>query len=160
MEIKTVAIENPNNLNLILGHTHFIKSVEDIYETMMNAVPMPKFGLAFCEASEKCLVRYTGTDETLIELAQKNAYTLSAGHSFILFMKDLFPINVLNAIKNVPEVCRIFCATANPVEVIIAETNQGRGILGVIDGFSSKGIETEADITYRKDLLRKFGYKQ
>jgi len=160
MEIKVVAIENPDSLNLILGHTHFIKSVEDIYEAMVNAVPMPKFGLAFCEASEKCLVRYTGTDDALIGLAQKNALALSAGHSFILFMRDIFPINVLNAIKGVPEVCRIYCATANPVEVIIAETDQGRGILGVVDGFSSKGIETEADIGARRELLRKFGYKQ
>jgi len=160
MEVKVVAIENPDGLNLVLGHTHFIKSVEDIYEAMVNAVPMPKFGLAFCEASEKCLVRHTGTDDALIELAKKNAYALSAGHSFILFMKDIFPINVLNALKGVPEVCRIFCATANPVEVIIAQTDQGRGILGVVDGFSSKGIETEADIGARKELLRKFGYKQ
>ncbi len=160
MEIKTVPLENPDNLNLILGHTHFIKSVEDIYEAMVNAVPMPKFGLGFCEASEKCLVRHTGTDKELVALAKKNAYALSAGHSFILFMKDLFPINVLNAIKNVPEVCRIFCATANPVEVIIAETDQGRGILGVIDGFSSQGVETGTDIADRKELLRKFGYKQ
>lgn len=160
MEIKTVKIENPNAFNMILGHTHFIKTVEDIYEAMVNAVPMAKFGLAFCEASQDCLVRYTGTDETLIELAQKNAYGLSAGHTFILFMKDMFPINVLNAIKNVPEVCRVFCATANPVEVILAETELGRGILGVIDGFASKGIETEDHIRERKDLLRQFGYKQ
>lgn len=160
MELKTVKIENPNSLNLILGHSHFIKSVEDIYEAMVNAVPMPKFGLAFCEASDKCLIRHTGTDEELIELAKKNGRSLAAGHSFILFMKDIFPINVLNAIKNVPEVCRIFCATANPVEVIIAETQQGRGILGVIDGYSSKGIESQTDINSRKDLLRKFGYKQ
>jgi len=160
MEIKTVKIENPDGLNMILGHTHFIKSVEDIYEVMLNATPMPKFGLAFCEASEKCLVRYTGTEDGLVELAKKNALALSAGHTFILFMQDMFPINVLPAIKNVPEVCRIFCATANPVEVIVAETDQGRGILGVIDGFSSKGIETEEDIADRKQLLRSFGYKQ
>ena len=160
MEIKTVKIENPDELNMILGHTHFIKTVEDIYEAMVNAVPMAKFGLAFCEASQECLVRYDGTDEALIELAQKNAYHLSAGHSFILFMRDLFPINVLNAIKNVPEVCRIFCATANPVEVIIVETDLGRGILGVIDGFASKGIETAENIKERKELLRKIGYKQ
>lgn len=160
MELKTVAIENPEHLNMILGHTHFIKSVEDIHEVMVNAIPMPKFGLAFCEASEKCLVRYSGTEDELVELARKNAYALSAGHSFILFMRDMFPINVLPAIKNVPEVCRIFCATANPVEVIIAETEQGRGILGVIDGFSAKGIETEDDIIARKELLRTFGYKQ
>jgi uncharacterized protein len=160
MEITTVKIENPNEFNMILGHTHFIKTVEDIYEVMVNAVPMAKFGLAFCEASQECLVRYTGTDETLVELAKKNAYQLSAGHTFILFMKDMFPINVLNAIKNVPEVCRVFCATANPVEVIVAETDLGRGILGVIDGFASKGIETEEHIQERKDLLRQFGYKQ
>ena len=160
MDIKTVKIEKPDGLNMILGHSHFIKTVEDIYEAMVNAVPMAKFGLAFCEASESCLVRYAGTDDELIELAKKNAYNLSAGHSFIVFMKDLFPVNVLNSIKNVTEVCRIFCATANPVEVIIAETELGRGILGVIDGFSSKGIETEDDIRARKELLRQIGYKQ
>jgi adenosine/AMP kinase len=160
MNIKTVKIEKPDGLNIILGHSHFIKTVEDIYEAMVNAVPMAKFGLAFCEASESCLVRYAGTDNELIELAKKNAYNLSAGHSFIIFMKDLFPVNVLNSIKNVTEVCRIFCATANPVEVIIAETELGRGILGVIDGFSSKGIETEDDIRARKELLRQIGYKQ
>ncbi len=160
MEIITVAIEKPEELNLILGQSHFIKTVEDIYETMVNAVPGAKFGLAFCEASGPCLIRYTGTDNELVELARKNAYNLSAGHSFVLLMKDVFPINVLNGIKNVPEVCRIFCATANPVEVLLAETAQGRGILGVIDGFASKGIETEEDIRARKELLRKFGYKQ
>ena len=160
MDIKTVKIEKPDGLNMILGHSHFIKTVEDIYEAMVNAVPMAKFGLAFCEASESCLVRYAGTDDELIEMAKKNAYNISAGHSFIVFMKDLFPVNVLNSIKNVTEVCRIFCATANPVEVIIAETELGRGILGVIDGFSSKGIETEDDIRTRKELLRQIGYKQ
>ena len=160
MDITTVKIEKPDGLNMILGHSHFIKTVEDIYEAMVNAVPMAKFGLAFCEASESCLVRYAGTDDELIELAKKNAYNLSAGHSFIVFMKDLFPVNVLNSIKNVTEVCRIFCATANPVEVIIAETELGRGILGVIDGFSSKGMETEDDIRARKELLRQIGYKQ
>ncbi len=160
MEIKTVNIENPDELNMILGHAHFIKTVEDIYEVMVTGIPMAKFGLAFCEASQDCLVRYAGTDDTLIDLAKKNAYALSAGHSFILFMKDAFPINVLNAIKNVPEVCRIFCATANPIEVILAETDQGRGILGVIDGFKSKGIESEEDIAKRKGFLRAIGYKQ
>ena len=160
MDITTVKIEKPDGLNMILGHSHFIKTVEDIYEAMVNAVPMAKFGLAFCEASESCLVRYAGTDDELIELAKKNAYNLSAGHSFIVLMKDLFPVNVLNSIKNVTEVCRIFCATANPVEVIIAETELGRGILGVIDGFSSKGMETEDDIRARKELLRQIGYKQ
>jgi adenosine/AMP kinase len=160
MEIKIVKLENPQELNLILGQSHFIKTVEDIYEAMVNTVPMAKFGVAFCEASDKCLVRHTGTDEELVELARKNAFNLAAGHSFIVFMKDMFPVNVLNAIRNVPEVCRIFCATANPVEVIVAETELGRGILGVIDGFKSAGIETDDDISARKDLLRKIGYKQ
>ena len=160
MNLTTLKIENPDDLNMILGHSHFIKTVEDIYEAMTNGIPGAKFGLAFCEASQECLVRYAGTDNALIDLAKKNAYALSAGHSFILFMKDAFPVNVLNAIKNVPEVCRIFCATANPVEVIIAETDQGRGIMGVIDGFASKGIETEEDIKKRKELLRMIGYKQ
>ncbi|MEE9496357.1 MAG: adenosine-specific kinase [Desulfobacterales bacterium] len=160
MEIKTVTIENPDGLNMILGQSHFIKTVEDIYEIMVTTVPMAKFALAFCEASDKCLVRHAGTDDELLELAKKNAFNLSAGHSFIIFMKDMFPINVLNAIKSVPEVCRIFCATANPVEVIVAETDLGRGILGVIDGFKSKEIENEEDIRIRKDFLRKIGYKQ
>lgn len=159
MEITTVRIENPDELNMILGQSHFIKTVEDIYETMVTTVPMAKFGLAFCEASDKCLVRHAGTDDELLELAKKNAFTLSAGHCFIMFMKDLFPINVLNAIKNVPEVCRIFCATANPVEVIVAETDLGRGILGVIDGFKSKDIEDEKEIRIRQDFLRTIGYK-
>ena len=160
MEIKTVKIENPSSLNMILGQSHFIKTVEDIYEAIVNTVPMAKFGLAFCEASDLCLVRHTGTDGEMRELAKKNAFALSAGHSFIIFMKDMYPVNVLNAIKNVPEVCRIFCATANPVEIILAETDQGRGILGVIDGYASKGIETEDDIKARKNLLRQIGYKQ
>ncbi len=160
MDIKTVKVENPDDLNLILGQSHFIKTVEDIHEAMVNTVPGAKFGVAFCEASDKCLVRHSGTDEELVELARKNAFNLSAGHSFIVFMKDMFPVNVLTAIRNVPEVCRIFCATANPVEVVIGETELGRGILGVIDGFASKGIETEDDIQDRKVLLRTIGYKQ
>lgn len=160
MEIKMVKIENPGSLNMILGQSHFIKTVEDIYEAIISTVPMAKFGLAFCEASDKCLVRHTGTDDEVLELAKKNAFALAAGHSFIIFMKGMYPVNVLNAIKNVPEVCRIFCATANPVDVVIAESDQGRGILGVIDGFASKGIESEQDIRARKDLLRKIGYKQ
>jgi len=160
MEIQAVRIEKTEELNMILGHSHFIKTVEDIHEAIVNTVPNAKFGLAFCEASGPCLVRYSGTDVDLIELAKKNAYNLSAGHCFILFMKDMFPINVLNAIKSVPEVCRIFCATANPVEVIVAETDLGRGILGVIDGFKSKGIENEEEVRIRKDFLRKIGYKQ
>jgi hypothetical protein len=155
-----VKIENPGSLNMILGQSHFIKTVEDIYEAIISTVPMAKFGLAFCEASDKCLVRHTGTDDEVLELAKKNAFALAAGHSFIIFMKGMYPVNVLNAIKNVPEVCRIFCATANPVDVVIAESDQGRGILGVIDGFASKGIESEQDIRARKDLLRKIGYKQ
>ena len=160
MEIKAVKIEKPEELNLILGHSHFIKTVEDIYEAIVNTVPMAKFGLAFCEASGPCLVRYAGTDDELIELAKTNAYNISAGHSFIVFMRDMFPVNILNAIQNVPEVCRIFCATANPVEVLIVETDLGRGIVGVVDGFSSKGIESEEDITGRKEFLRAIGYKQ
>lgn len=160
MEIKSIKIENPEELNVILGQSHFIKTVEDLYEAMINAVPGAKFGLAFCEASGPCLVRYTGTDDELVELARRNALNLAAGHSFILFMRDIFPVNVLNAVKNVPEVCRVFCATANPVEVLIAETEQGRGILGVVDGFAAKGVESEKDIQERKALLRTFGYKQ
>ena len=160
MELTVVSIENPENLNMILGHSHFIKTVEDIHEVMVNAVPGAKFGLAFCEASDVCLVRTSGTDQDLIDLAGKNALNLSAGHTFVLFMRDMFPINVLNGIKNVPEVCRIHCATANPVQVVVAETEQGRGILGVIDGFSSKGMETDEDVARRKGLLRAIGYKQ
>lgn len=159
MELKIVAIENPDNLNLILGHSHFIKTVEDLHEALVNTVPFAKFGLAFCEASDKRLVRWSGTEAGCVELAKKNALALSAGHTFIIFMKDMFPINVLNTVKQVPEVARIHCATANPVEVIVAETAQGRGILGVIDGFASAGIETEEDIAYRKGFLRKIGYK-
>ena len=147
-------------MNTILGHSHFIKTVWDIHEVMVNTVPGAKFGLAFCEASDVCLVRTSGTDPELVELAQKNALSLSAGHTFVLFMRDMFPINVLNGIKNVPEVCRIHCATANPVQAVIAETEQGRGILGVIDGFASKGVETEEDVVNRKGLLRAIGYKQ
>ena len=159
MELTTVKIENPNNLNMIIGMSHFIKTVEDIYEVMVTSIPFAKFGFAFCEASEKCLIRSAGTDEELVKLAKENANNLSAGHCFVLFIKDAFPINVLPALKNVPEVCRIFCATANPVEVIIAESEQGRGILGVIDGFKSKGFETEEDIAWRKNFLRTLGYK-
>ncbi|MCG8333220.1 MAG: adenosine-specific kinase [Proteobacteria bacterium] len=159
MDLKTVKINNPDSLNLILGQSHFIKTIEDIHEAMVNTIPGVKFGVAFCEASDVCLVRYSGTDEELVDLAKSNAYELAAGHCFIIFMKDSFPINVLNTIQQVPEVCRIFCATANPVEVVIAETEQGRGIMGVIDGFASKGIETEQDIEKRKGFLRAIGYK-
>ena len=159
MELKTVGIVNPEHHNLILGQSHFIKTVEDIHEAMASAVPGAKFGLGFCEASDVCLVRHTGTDPQLVELATQNALALSAGHCFVLFMKDMFPVNVLKTIQSVPEVVRIFCATANPVEVVIAETELGRGILGVIDGFASKGIESDADIEKRKKLLRIIGYK-
>ena len=160
MEMTTVKIEKPITTNFILGQTHFIKSVEDIHETLVSAVPGIKFGLAFCEASGKCLIRWSGTDEEMIALAQKNAMNISAGHSFILFLgDDFYPINVLNALQMVPEVCQIFCATANPCEVIVAETEQGRGILGVIDGQKPLGIEEEEDITWRKNFLRQIGYK-
>lgn len=159
MELKTVKIEKSADLNFILGQSHFIKTVEDLYEAIVQTVPGMKFGIAFCESSGPALVRYAGNQPTLIELAQKNALALSCGHCFIIFIEGGFPINILNTIKNVPEVCRIFCATANATEVIVAETDQGRGILGVIDGVKTKGIETEADIKSRKELLRKFGYK-
>ncbi|MCD6518840.1 MAG: adenosine-specific kinase [Anaerolineae bacterium] len=160
MELKIVPIEKPAELNFILGQTHFIKSVEDIHEAMVTSVPGIRFGLAFCEASGACLVRCSGTDETLVELAKKNALAIGAGHTFILFLGEgFYPINVLNALKMVPEVCRIFCATANPTQVIVAETEQGRGVLGVIDGFSPKGVEDEEGIAWRKGLLRKIGYK-
>jgi len=159
MELEVVKIENPDELNFILGHSHFIKTVEDMHEALINTVPNIKFGLAFCEASQKCLVRWSGTDDQLVKLAQENAQKLSAGHTFIAFLKDAFPINVLRIIKQVPEVCRIHCATANPVEVIIAKTDLGRGIMGVIDGFPTKGIETDEDIKERKDFLRMIGYK-
>ena len=160
MNLTTLSIDKPEALNFILGQTHFIKSVEDIHEALVTAVPGIKFGLAFCEASGKCLVRWSGTDPALIELARKNATALGAGHSFILFLGEgFYPVNVLNAVKQVPEVCRVFCATANPVEVIIAETAQGRGILGVVDGASPKGIEGEEDIAWRKRFLRQIGYK-
>lgn len=159
MELTTVKIHNPDELNLILGHSHFIKTVEDLHEALVTAMPGLKFGLAFCEASGPALVRWSGTDDELIELAQRNARGLAAGHSFIVFLRDAFPINVLNAVKSVPEVCRVFAATANPLEVIVAETDQGRGILGVVDGVKTEGVETEDDIGQRKDFLRQIGYK-
>jgi adenosine/AMP kinase len=160
MNQSPVKIEKPISINFILGQTHFIKSVEDIHEALVSTVPGIKFGLAFCEASGKCLVRWSGTDEEMIKLAQKNAMAISAGHSFIIFLADgYFPINVLNAIKMIPEVCRIFCATANPTEVIVVETEQGRGIMGVIDGQKPLGIEGDEDISWRKNFLRQIGYK-
>lgn len=160
MELKSVQIDKPDVLNLILGQSHFIKTVEDIHEALVTAVPGIEFGLAFCEASGPALVRATGTSDELTELAKENALALSAGHCFIILLGEgFYPINVLNAIKDVPEVCRIYCATANPVEVILAETEQGRGILGVVDGVKSKGVETEQDVEERKKLLRAIGYK-
>ncbi len=159
MEIKSVRIEKPEEINLILGQSHFIKTVEDMHETLVSAMPGIQFGLAFCEASGACLVRWSGTDEGMIELARHNAHTIGAGHSFIIFLKNAFPVNVLNAVKMVPEVCHIFCATANAVEVIIAESETGRGILGVIDGAPPKGIEDADGIAWRKGFLRKIGYK-
>lgn len=160
MEITEVSITKPEEINFILGQSHFIKTVEDIHEALVSAVPGIKFGLAFCEASGKCLIRWSGTDDEMIVLAQKNAESIAAGHSFILFLgAGFFPINILNQIKQIPEVCRIFCATANPVDVIITETAQGRGILGVVDGSSPQGMESEQDIKWRKDFLRTIGYK-
>ena len=159
MDLKTVKIEKPADLNFILGQSHFIKTVEDLYEAIVQTVPGMKFGIGFCESSGPALVRHAGNDARLVELAQQNALALSCGHCFTIFMESGFPINILNTIKNVPEVCQVFCATANPVEVVVAETEQGRGILGVIDGVKAKGIETEADIKVRKEFLRKIGYK-
>jgi len=159
-KLTTVTIEKPENINFILGQTHFIKSVEDLHETLVGAVPGIKFGVAFCEASGKCLVRWSGTDAAMIELAKRNALALGAGHSFIVFLGEgFFPVNVLNAVKMVPEVCRIYCATANPTQVLVAETEQGRGIMGVVDGASPKGVEGDEDIAWRQSFLRKIGYK-
>ena len=159
MELKVIQIENPKSFNLILGMSHFIKTVEDICEAVAGSVPGAKFGLAFCESSGDCLIRIEGNDPGLKELAQKNALMIGAGHSFILFLTGCFPINVLNAIKNIQEVCTVFCATANAVEIVIAESAQGRGILGVIDGQKPKGVEGPDGAAWRTGLLRKFGYK-
>jgi len=160
MELKTAAIERPDDTNVILGQSHFIKTVEDMYELLVSSVPGIKFGLAFNEASGPCLVRHTGTDPELERLAVRNAESLGAGHSFIIIMRGAYPVNVLTALKNLQEVCTIFCATANPVTVVLAENNAGRGILGVIDGDRPKGVETEKDQADRKAFLRKIGYKQ
>lgn len=159
LELLTVRIEKPESVNLILGQAHFIKTVEDLHEALVGAVPGIQFGLAFCESSGPALVRSSGTSQDLVRLAQENALRLGAGHVFLILLGNAFPINVLNAVKNVPEVARIYCATANPVEVVLAETGQGRGVLGVIDGVRTKGVETEKDAAERKALLRKFGYK-
>jgi adenosine/AMP kinase len=159
MELQTVRIDIPEDCNVILGQTHFIKTAEDLYEIIATTVPQAKFGIAFTEASGPCLVRTEGNDEGLIAAGVKSVRALGAGHVFCIYLKNAFPINVLNQIKNCPEVCRIFCATANPLEVVVASTEQGKGVLGVIDGFSPKGVETSADKTKRKDFLRKIGYK-
>lgn len=159
LEFKAVPIRKPDEVNLILGQSHFIKTVEDIYETLVSCAPGIKFGFAFCESSGACKVRAEGNDQELKDLAAQNALQIGAGHSFLIFLRNAFPINVLNAVKNIPEVCQIFCATANPVEVVIAESEHGRGVLGVIDGAKPKGIETDADIAWRKEFLRKIGYK-
>lgn len=160
MELKVSKLIIPEGCNIIVGQTHFIKTVEDIYEIVVGSVPEAKFGLAFCEASGDCLIRFEGNDEELKKTAVENAEQIGAGHTFYLLLRNVFPINVLNAIKMCQEVCSIFCATANPVEVIIAETEQGRGILGVVDGFSPKGVEGEDGIAWRKKILRDFGYKK
>ncbi len=159
MNIETVKIETPKDCNLILGQAHFIKATEDLYETMITSTPTAKFGIAFCESSGPCLVRRAGNNSELESAAAENALRIGAGHSFLIFMKEAYPLNVLNAVKDVEEVCSVFCATANPVEVIVAETEQGRGILGVIDGLKSEGIEQEKDVAERKEFLRKIGYK-
>lgn len=160
MKLKIVKIDIPEGCNVILGTSHFIKTVEDLYEALVSSVPEIKFGLAFCEASGKCLVRAEGTDEELKEVAVENALKLGAGHTFIIILRNAYPINILNAIKSVPEVCTIHAATANPLEVVIAETGQGRGMMGVIDGFKPKGVESAEDIKWRREFLRKIGYKR
>jgi len=159
IKITKVRIEAPEGCNLILGQSHFIKTVEDIHELLLNCVPNVKFGLAFCESSGPCLVRHSGNDEELEKLASEKALELGCGHCFLIFIKNAYPINILPRLKDVPEVCNIYCATANPIEVIVAETEQGRGIIGVVDGFKSKGIEGEKEIKERKKFLREIGYK-
>jgi adenosine/AMP kinase len=159
MEITTIRFEKPEDLNFILGQSHFIKTVEDLHEALVTASSTLKFGIAFCESSGPCLVRWSGNDRELIDLAVRNAEAIGAGHSFVITMREGFPINVLNAVKMVPEVCRIYCATANPVDVVVGRSEQGRAILGVVDGRSPLGVETDADVAERKALLRRFGYK-
>jgi adenosine/AMP kinase len=159
VELHVVTIEKPADVNLVLGQAHFIKTVEDVYEALAGSSPQLRFGVAFCESSGPCLVRRAGNDDELVELAVKNALAIAAGHSFIVFLREGFPVNVLNALKQVPEVCRVYCATANPVDVVVAETDQGRGILGVVDGSSPQGVETEDDVAARTSLLRQLGYK-
>ena len=159
MELLVVPVDNPDGLNLVLGQSHFIKTVEDIHEALAGTSPQIRFGISFCESSGQCLVRSSGNDEALVQLATKNASHIGAGHSFIVFLREAFPINVLNAIKQVPEVCHVYCATANPLSVVVAATESGRGILGVIDGAAPLGVETDRDVADRKNLLRSIGYK-
>ena len=159
LELKVIKIKKPDDVNVILGQSHFIKTVEDLYEALINNVPGIKFGLSFTESSGACKIRSEGNDPDLKKLAQENALEIGAGHSFLIFLKNAYPINVLNAIKAIPEVCTIYCASANPIEIIIVETDNGRGILGVVDGLKPKGIESNEDITWRKEFLRKIGYK-
>jgi len=160
MELKEVWLSVPENSNIIVGQSHFIKTIEDLYETIATGCPQAKFGIAFCEASGPCLIRVDGNDDELKKIASENALSMGAGHTFVILLRDAFPINVLNAVKACPEVCRVFCATANPLQAIIAETGQGRGVLGVVDGFAPKGIETEPDVKARTEFLRKIGYKR
>jgi adenosine/AMP kinase len=160
MELSSVRMEKPEGLNIVIGQSHFIKTAEDIYEAVVNAVPSAKFGVAFCEASSKCLVRVEGNDEEMKRIAARNALALSAGHTFFIALKDAYPVNILRAVGNVPEVCHIICATANEVDVIVAQNERGRGILGVIDGEKSRGLETDADVKERREFLRKIGYKK
>ena len=160
MELQNIRLIIPENCNIIVGQSHFIKTIEDLYEVMVSGCPHSKFGIAFCEASGPCLIRVDGNDEELCKVAAENAMIIGAGHAFVILLRDGYPINVLNAIKNCSEVCRIFCATANPLEMIVAETDQGRGVLGVIDGLSPKGVETEDDVKARKEFLRMIGYKR
>ena len=159
LEFKIVKVEPPKDCNIILGQAHFIKTAEDLYEALVNAVPNIKFGLGFCESSGPCLVRHEGNDPELRQLAAEKAFEIGCGHSFLIFIKNAYPLNVLDKIKKVPEVCTIYAATANPLEVIVAQTDQGRGIIGVVDGLKIKGIETDKDITERRGFLRKIGYK-
>jgi len=160
MELSSLRIEKPEGLNIVIGQSHFIKTAEDIYEAVVNAVPQAKFGVAFCEASTKCLVRVEGNDDEMKAVASKNALRIGAGHTFVIALKDAYPVNILRAVNNVPEVCHIICATANEVDVIVASNERGRGILGVIDGEKSKGLETDSDVKERRDFLRKIGYKK
>jgi len=159
MNLTAVTIDKPAEMNFLLGHAHFIKTVDDLYEAVVQTNPGMKFGIAFCEASGPALVRSAGNDPSLVAIAEKNAMAIGAGHSFLIFMQGGFPVNILNAVKSVTEVCTVFCATSNPTDVILAETEQGRGILGVVDGVRTKGIETAADVAVRREFLRKIGYK-